>query len=244
MVAGCSRPSPGKVVKPVYTNSLGMEFVVIPAGTFLMGSDKLGTSQPIQRVSISTFKMMTTEVTNAQFEEFKDLKRSPHSPSDDTPILGVKRADVLAFVEWLSKKDGVEYSLPTEAQWEYAARGGLEQKDYPWGNGFSESRANIGGRNYGREKATPVKSYPPNDFGLYDMCGNASEMMLDRYVRYPLKPNLNPSGPVVENDKELPYVVRGVGITEYFPQVWFRSMEFNDMNLPTTGFRLVIRTIE
>lgn len=241
LLGGCSpQVHQGKVVKPDFVNSLGMEFVVVPGGSFLMGSEDGATSEPVHKVTLSSFLIMTKEVTNAQFEEFKKVKRSVYSPDDKMPVMNATRAEVIAFINWLSKKDGRTYMLPTDAQWEYAARGGLEGKDYPWGDEWVDGMANIGGgEKPGGAKAKPVGSYPPNGFGLYDMCGNAAEMVRERGYFYMSHPQTDPIGPVQEPSTS-EFVVRGLGVDSFFPWVWYSSSNFDNLPPYTEGFRLVV----
>jgi formylglycine-generating enzyme len=82
----------------------------------------------------------------------------------------------MAFCRWLSRKEGRSYRLPTEAEWEYAARGGLEQRDYPWGNESPLGRAAVV-----RDSTMPGGSFPPNGYGLFDMAGNVAEWVSDWY---------------------------------------------------------------
>lgn len=227
--------------KPSFKNSLGMEFVTIPAGEFDMGSSIKG---PVHHVKMSAFKIMSTEVTNHQFDAFMRVNRSKHNPEDHMPVLEVKRSDVLAFIEWLSKRDGIKYLLPTEAEWEYAARGGLKGMDYPWGNewgGEDQGRAAVGrglGNNLDNFVASKVGSFPPNGYGVFDMCGNAAEMVRERYYDYVSTPQTDPVGPVEEPSSK-PYIVRGVGLGLLFPQVWYRDLDFDKDPLNYVGFRLV-----
>lgn len=241
VLSGCvSHESNSSEVPTVYKNSLNMEFVELPQGEFEMGSNEGIDTKPVHKVQLSSFMIMKYEVTNKQFEVFRYIKRSKLSPGDDMPVMSAKRQEVMEFIEWLSARDNVKYALPTEAQWEYAARGGLVGADYPWGDQWIDGKANIGGGDKrSKELATPVGSYEPNGFGLYDMCGNASEMVRERYYEYSSAVRINPLGPV-EEPSDKPYLIRGIGIGEYFPQVWMRTMSFDDLNPFTEGFRLVI----
>ena len=117
------------------TNSLGMQFARIPAGSFHMGSHGWGEDYdeaPIHPVTITNpFLMGTTEVTNAQYERFdpshKNLRgKYGLSKEDDEAVIYVNYHEAKAFCDWLSEKEGKTYRLPTEAEWEYAARGGTE----------------------------------------------------------------------------------------------------------------------
>ncbi len=94
------------------------------------------------------------------------------SPTDQHPMIWVSWHDAMAYSIWAGKR------LPTEAEWEYAARGGLVGKRYPWGDTIDSSKANY---DYNIRKTTPVGRYAANGYGLYDMCGNVYEWCLDEY---------------------------------------------------------------
>jgi len=185
----------------------GIRFRLVPGGSYIIGSPPqepgryVDESQP-QRVSLEPFYIAATEITNAQYARF--LKATGHPPplywedknlNDPTqPVVGVTWHDAAAFAEWLSQVTGQSFRLPTEAQWEAAARGGLSGKAYPWGDALPDAggalKANH--RAGGRRLTMPVASYPPNGFGLFDMAGNAAEWCLDPYTpprsRGPFKP--------------------------------------------------------
>ncbi|MBI1923226.1 formylglycine-generating enzyme family protein [Candidatus Poribacteria bacterium] len=133
------------------------------------------------------------EVTNAQYQKFMDATGHP-APyywndssynAPDQPVVGVTWYDAAAYCQWAGKR------LPTEAEWEKAARGGLVGKINPWGDSIDSSKANYGG-NVGRP--TPVGEYMPNGYGLYDMAGNVREWCLDEYDEgfYAKSPKRNP----------------------------------------------------
>lgn len=251
--------SAGAAVPIAFENDLGMQFVQIPAGEVQLGSEKYlyGTVQ----AQMSSFYMMTTEVTNAQYEAFKQIERSPLAPGDDHPVLNRPREEVLEYIAWLSERDGRRYQLPTDAQWEYAARGGLHDKDYPWGNKVDQTKANIGSES--DPLTMPVGSYPPNGYGLYDMSGNAAEMVRELLFRWPEELSGYAEGKVLENpvglvegddstgytyqyevdEKPLLYTVRDIGMDSIFPQLWQRSISSYNYS-PTVGFRLVVEEIE
>ncbi len=172
--------------------------VYIPAGDFFMGSVCGGEDeQPVHRVAVDGFWMDRFEVTNKDYEVFDPSHRryrKSASKADDHPAVHVTWDDAQAYCNWRCDKEGVPagtYRLPTEAEWEYAARGGLDGREYPWGDtapdAFELVQANFksGGARNGAEAAdadcTPVGSFRPNAFGLYDMAGNVWEWCLDWY---------------------------------------------------------------
>jgi formylglycine-generating enzyme required for sulfatase activity len=174
--------------------------VLVPGGTFTMGSDSSDES-PRHKVRIDTFYLDAREVTNRQYWEF--VTATGHQPAPffrdsvlgrpDHPVVGVNYDDARAYAFWCKKR------LPTEAEWEYAARGGAEGLKYPWGNDRSHDQANYwktGGQDHWLYTA-PVGSFPPNAFGLYDMAGNVYEWVADWFSEdyYAHSPLADPTGP-------------------------------------------------
>ena len=191
---------------------------LISAGSFEMGDSKdepevfMEWSRPMHTVELDAFYMDIYEVTVGKFKDF--IKESEYnyipkhfqgkiigwnglakySPSDDHPMIYVGWHDATAYAEWAGKR------LPTEAEWEYAASGGLIGKRYPWGNEITHDRANYYGTR-GRDKwdwqTAPVGSFDANGYGLYDMAGNVDEWCSDWYDEdyYSNSPLRNPQGP-------------------------------------------------
>ncbi len=167
------------------------EMVYIPAGTFTMG-DTLGDGgadeRPPHPVTLEAFWLDRTEVTNAQFARFVaegdatpgNWRSKPVAVGKDThPVVNATWHDALAYCRWAGKR------LPTEAEWEYGARG-TDGRRYPWGNAWETNRARFDG-NKGSETTAPVGSYPTgaSPFGALDMAGNAWEWTSSLYKPYP-----------------------------------------------------------
>ena len=169
--------------------------VLIPAGEFQMGDDDHADEQPVHTVYIDAFYMDKYEVTNAQYKRFLDATpqwrksriASPYHDGDylkhwngnnyplgkgEHPVTYVSWYAAMAYAKWADKR------LPTEAEWEKAARGGLVGQKYPWGNSIDSTKAN-----YNKQvgDTTLVGRYSPNAYGLYDMAGNVLEWCLDTY---------------------------------------------------------------
>ena len=173
------------------------EMVLIPAGSFQMGSNDGGSDEkPVHRVELDGFYMDKYEVSNGQYRTFIQATGHPEPKHwNDSrfnqpyqPVVGVSWHDATAYAKWVGKR------LPTEAEWEYAARGGLVGKKYVWGN--KEPTASKA--NYGRKigKTSVVGSYETNGYGLYDIAGNVLEWCADWYAPgYYGKSAKNPSGP-------------------------------------------------
>ena len=185
------------------TNSVGMKLVTIPAGRYYMGSEGEGENAdeaPVHRVTISKpFRMAATEVTNAQYEAFdpehKKLRgKAGFSKEDDEAVVFVNYAEAVAFCDWLSKKEGKPYRLPTEAEWEYACHAGTVT-DFSTGrflpNSYQKSQ---------KTDRTPVVvslkvgQNPANQLGLQDLHGNVEEWCSDWYGPYEAAEQRDPVG--------------------------------------------------
>jgi formylglycine-generating enzyme required for sulfatase activity len=162
------------------------DLLEIEGGTFQMGrNDSVPTEGPAHQVTINTFAMDKTEVTNAEYAQF--VKQTNHAPPEQwgsvkapvgqelLPVNNVSYEDALAFAAWRSKRDGVTYRLPTEEEWEYAARNGDKDNLYPWGNTWAPGRAATTEAGVGKEQ--PVGTYPQgaNRWGVQDLIGNVWE---------------------------------------------------------------------
>jgi sulfatase modifying factor 1 len=181
-----------------------MDLVAIPGGAFLMGqADGRDDERPAHRVTVTPFRLGRFQVTNAEYDAFRHATGQPAPPFRDQPAFADPRQPVVAvswfaavaFCDWLSRESGGRFRLPTEAEWEFAARGGLEQSLYPWGNQPVFERAAYLER--WTAAPEPVGTAPPNGFGLYDMCENVHEWCADWYdpAYYATAPVDNPQGP-------------------------------------------------
>ena len=172
------------------------EMVYLPGGRFKMG-DKF--ESPIHEVTLDHFAIGRYPVTFAEYDKFCEAtgKEKPNDYKDGRerrPVLDVSWEDAQAYCRWLSEQTGEDYTLPTEAEWEYACRAESESawcfgdsdkdlKKYAWYD------KNAGGKTH------PVGEKEPNKFGLYDMHGNVWEWVNDWYAEYPSEPQINPTGP-------------------------------------------------
>jgi formylglycine-generating enzyme required for sulfatase activity len=191
-------------VDPNYdTNVLGIKWVNIPAGEFKMGDNFSWYSdeRPVHTVYLDTYQISKFEVTFLQYDKFcNDTARSLADDESwgrgNLPIINVNWDDATAFCTWLSQKTGKNIHLPTEAQWEKAARG-TDQRRYPWG----DSEADCTKANYSEcgRKTKQVGSHPSgvSPYGIHDMAGNVWEWCSDWYSSsyYSNSPINNPTGP-------------------------------------------------
>ena len=160
--------------------------VSLPGGTFAMGSNDDPSEKPIHRVNIKPFAISKYPITNREWKECVAAKACDYVPvgSDDAPVANVSWNDAHQFVEWLSKVTQKEYRFPSEAEWEYAARGGTQTK-YWWGDQFKSDLANCKGCATAYDSTQPLKvgSFKPNPFGLHDMGGNVDQWVEDCWHR-------------------------------------------------------------
>ena len=203
---------------------LGMEFVWISGGCFNMGCDGSGKNwikgeKDVCRVCLAPFWMQRHEVTLGQFKRFlketsysgqgsnlvscSDITKPRFHQGDSHPAVCVSWSEANAFAEWLSKKSGHIFRLPTEAEWEYACRAGGGERSYAWGDGDpymnGKKAANIADASFAKRYpklvswkgyddgfvyTSPVGSFAPNPLGLYDMTGNVWEWVKEEDSRY------------------------------------------------------------
>jgi len=185
-------------------DSLDPLLVTIPAAWFLMGSASgQDCERPVHRVWVDAFLVSATQVTNAEYQRFVHLTKCEPPPFwDDVhlnqprqPVTGVSWFEADRYCQWLRSQTGHGYRLPTEAEWERAARGDFEQKEFPWGNELPQSFPDYSTRwQHGPE---PVAHHAPNTFGLYNICDNVHEWCSDWYDAnyYATSPERNPRGP-------------------------------------------------
>ena len=178
--------------------------VRIPEGWFQMGSDAgQDNERPVHRVWVDAFELAACQVTNAEYARFlaatehrKPLHwNDPLFSHPEQPVIAASWFDAVAYCEWLSEKSGRGYRLPTEAEWERAGRGGIEQKLYPWGDEPLESLPNYSAR--WTQAPERVGRAERNAFGLFDIGANVHEWCSDWFDAdyYLSSPERNPQGP-------------------------------------------------
>ncbi len=180
------------------------ELILIPAGWFLMGCETgQDNEKPVHRVWVDEFLLAACQVTNADYIRFvRDTRSAPpsfsHDPNfcrPDQPVVGVSWHEAVRYCEWLSAHTDRHFRLPTEAEWERAARGGREGELYPWGASPPQSLPGYSAR--WQAGPEPVGLGEPNGYGLYNMCDNVHEWCSDWFAPdfYAISPDRNPRGP-------------------------------------------------
>lgn len=229
------------------------EMITVEGGTFTMGYEGMNTGYiekfPAHIITLSGFKIAKTETTVAQYRIFCNETAHPmptkseYSMGDDNePIVRVSWYDAVDYCNWLSKKTGQKYRLPTEAEWEYVARGGKKNKGYKY-SGSNElcKVTNLNCENFTyKYTLSVVGQFKPNDLGIYNMTGNASEWCNDWFDKeyYKNSPLNNPKGPDYGDMR----VVRGGG-NDYYDyknsgQVFYRQCNDPNKFLEFHGFRI------
>ncbi|MBL8850012.1 MAG: DUF1501 domain-containing protein [Planctomycetaceae bacterium] len=224
--------------------------VFVPAGEYTRGSDEIAVERPTHRVRVRPFWMARTPVTNAMYREF--CKATGHratdysnshllSPkltdADDQPVIGVDHADAAAYAKWAGGR------LPTEAEWEFAARG-TDGRRYPWGDADPLPEQAVFAQTVGKGgKTAPVGTTPgdASPFGILDMAGNVLEWCADWYAPYPTdatEPLDNPAGP----PSGLQRVQRGGCWAYEAPalRAASRTLAPPNQRLNMVGFRIVV----
>ncbi|RKU11711.1 hypothetical protein C6502_07510 [Candidatus Poribacteria bacterium] len=232
-----SRTIPTNVEAAPQITPLELGMALIPAGEFLMGSENgERDEQPVHRVFLDAYEIDLYIVTNEQYARFMKATNHPPPPhwndrkfkKPRQPVVDVTWFDAVAYCKWAGKR------LPTEAEWEKAARGGLIQKEYPWGDESPKDRADFGQKH---SVPLPVGSFPPNGFGLYDCAGSVWEWCHDWYEPdyYAVSPIRNPTGVETGGAR----VLRGGAWNNKRIQIRVanRSWQRPKPNPPNSGFR-------
>ena len=231
--------------KPVTFNP---EYINIPGGTFQMGRNGATVAEtPVHGVTVKPFVIDKTEVTNYEYEQFVQatgheapshwVGNKPIQGQELLPVTFVSYHDAVAFAEWRSHRDGVQWRLPTEEEWEYAARGGDQDNVYPWGNNWSDENAitKSSGATMPKDVGSAVND--KTRWGVMDMMGNVYEWTSTKATYY------RGSTKQVEGEQKNWYVVRGASFgTAMDPKPisatrrdWFNE----NTKVGVLGFRLV-----
>jgi len=220
------------------TNEI-IPMVFVEGGTFQMGS-KHGSSEEsfVHPVSVKSFYIGKFEVTQKQWKQIAGTEPSAFAKCDDCPVERVSYSDALIFVKLLNEKTGKKYRLPTEAEWEFAARGGTKSMGLPYAGGNDADF--VGWNDNNSNKSTHiVGKKQPNELGIYDMSGNIFEWCGDWFGEkyYKKSPFDNPTGPNEGEDR----VIRG-GSWKYNPKglaIYHRMGIRPSCRYSDVGFRIV-----
>jgi formylglycine-generating enzyme required for sulfatase activity len=198
-----SQPPPQKPATLPREHPFEPEMILIPAGDFLMGSDPArdkyasDREQPQHTLYLSDYYIARTPVTNAQYAAFVDAtdhkqpkhwkRGKPPQGKEEHPVFSRSWHDPVAYCDWLAEVTGKPYRLPSEAEWEKAARG-TDGRIYPWGDEWDPERCNSSENDI--DHTTPVGAYPKgaSPYGLLDMAGNVEEWTRSLYRDYPYHP--------------------------------------------------------
>ena len=224
-------------------NSSGVpiEMVAVNGGTFTMGSpaneNDRRSNESLHQITLSDFYIGKYEVTQKQWKEIMGTNPSVFSGCDNCPVENVSWNDVQEFIKKLNQKTGKNYRLPTEAEWEYAAKGGNQSKGTIYSGSNSISDVAWFTENSGRKTHT-VGQKTSNELGIFDMSGNVWEWCSDWYGNYPSGSQTNPQGPNPGTDR----VYRGG--SWYFNAVFCRA-SYRNYRYPfdwnnNLGFRLAV----
>ena len=177
------------------------EMVWVEGGSFTMGSlSGEEEERPVRTVTLNNFSIGKYEVTVGEYKAFCTAtgRKMPEPPrwdwNDKHPVVNVSWKDAVAYCNRLSKTTKKNFRLPTEAEWEYAARGGQKSSGYLYAGGKTMEEVGWYKDNSGRS-TNPAGQKRPNEMGLYDMSGNVWEWCLDWYDKYPNQEQTNPRGP-------------------------------------------------
>lgn len=225
------------------------EMITIIGGSFSMGSELEGVDEdekPKHEITLSSYSIGKYEVTVKQYREFCDATDHPmpEIPAwgwiDDYPIVNVTWYDAVEYCEWISQKTGNNYHLPTEAQWEFAAKGATKSKDYVYSGSKKLNEVGWFAENTNLEGPRIVGTKKSSEIDTYDMSGNVAEWCYDFYDSdyYSISPVINPKGPNLGTHR----IVRGGSWKE---EAWRCRSSFRYVNTEIIwynfiGFRLAL----
>ena len=223
-------------------NGVSFDMIMVEGGTFTMGatseqgSDAYSDEKPAHQVTLSDYYIGETEVTQALWKAVMGTNRSEFK-GDNNPVENVSWNDCNKFINKLNKLTGRIFRLPTEAEWEYAARGGNQSKGYKYSG--SNTLSSVAWYTYNSSSKThAVKTKSPNELGLYDMSGNVWEWCSDWYGSYQSSTQINPQGPSSGSDR----VLRGCSWCDdaRYCRVSFRHYDSPGDRYDNCGLRLAL----
>jgi serine/threonine-protein kinase len=218
--------------EPFVEPATGIRFLWIPGGRFRMGSEKYDREKPVHWVRLNDFWIGETPVTNAQYQKFMvatgqpepALWRDRRFSDPDQPVVGVDWNEAMAFCRWLTSVAPLSVTLPSEAQWEYAARG-TDGREYPWEKEEPDQTRACFGQDWNSGRPATVGSYPlgRGPFGTLDQAGNVWEWCLDVWddKAYAKRAKTELVDPVVTEGDKNGRSIRGG--SWFLPAVYLRS---------------------
>ena len=217
----------------------------LAGGTFMMGSNEDASEKPVHEVTIKPFAISRYPISVRQWNQCAAAKACGFTASgeDDAPVTNISWTDARQFVSWLAAATGKPYRLPSEAEWEYAARGGTQTR-YWWGDQFQHGMANCKNCTDGAVAAQPLKvgSFKPNPFGLYDMGGSVDQWVEDCWHKSYQGAPANGS-PWAEGDCTSRVIRSGSWNNDArYVRPANRDNYDNDVRYPTHGFRVALST--
>ena len=221
-----------------------VEMVFVQGGTFMMGCtpeqgyDCLDNEKPVHAVTLNDFYIGKYEVTQKQWMAVMGADNNPSAfNGDNLPVERVSWNEIQEFIRRLNQKTGENYNLPTEAEWEYAARGGNQSRGYKYSgsNAYGDAVWYSGNSGY---KTHPVGTREANELGIHDMSGNVLEWVYDRYSNYEDHPQNDPQGSGTSSYR----AIRG---GDWYSDSWNARVSFRDFDNPDAcggnmGFRLYL----
>ena len=226
------------------------KMVLVQGGTFSMGSDIDQDwdkwNKPVHNVTLSSFYISKYPVTFEEYDVFETETNHRRAFDEgwgrgNRPVINVDWHDAVAYCNWLSKKTGKNYRLLTEAEWEYAARGGNQSRGYAYsGSNFADDVAWYAGSSNWTPKTNPVGEKQPNELGLYDMSGNVWEWCSDVYHHYTSDSQTNPTA-AAGHSYDSHRIYRGGSWNsheEEYCRVSYRNTGYSETRTYSLGFRV------
>ena len=228
--------------RTIRVGNVSFEMVYVQGGTFQMGataeqrSDAYGDEKPVHSVTLSDFHIGKYEVTQGLWKEVMGENPSYNKAGDNYPVEMVSWEDCQRFIERLNSRTGLNFRLPTEAEWEYAARGGQKSRGYKYSGSTYDLGSVAWYEGNSGNRTHPVGQKQANELGLYDMSGNVYEWCYDWYGRYSSSSQRNPSGPASGANR----VLRG---GSYINNARFCRVSYRDNNDPGSRFNRGLRLV-
>ena len=231
--------------KTITVNGVSFKMIAVKGGTFTMGatseqgSDVYDDEEPTHMVTLSDYYIGETEVTQALWEAVMGSNPS-YWKGSNLPVECVSWEDCQEFISRLNSLTGENFSLPTEAEWEYAARGGNKSQGYKYSGSNVIDRVAWYDGNSG-EKTHPVKQKQANELGIYDMTGNVEEWCSDWFGSYSSSSQTNPSGPSTGTRR----VIRDGSWYDYasYCRVSYRASNYSSLQYVRLGLRLAMSSL-